>query len=31
MAGEEHPIRISQNISPIVLKASYGFTQAKGN
>lgn len=31
MAGEEHPIRISQNISPIVLKASYGFTQAKDN
>ena len=31
MAREEHPIRISQNISPIVLKASYGFTQAKGN
>ena len=31
MIGEEHLTKISQIISPIVLKASYGPTQAKVN
>ena len=31
MVGEEHPIKIGQNISLIVIKACYGFTQAKAN